>query len=353
MSAQSGSESETTKVIQSAHHTAAVWWLSCLLPEATKFQVNQVPIPPQTPGVYNVLVVAGNLSAFNSDMIHVLIEYWTGAIDPSKLAPKDRKVGGGGWDHVIFTPGPFDYSKGTVCFGDKFARELQRHHGEEKFTVLMPGQTDTLFLTGPSVRFVGAPCWPSSDAGDIYKCAAVYELPDKYKTDLDAKLGPGVATESEYYDAWVGDIKIAMANRCYLGEATARTRLNNDIATIVSALRTLPFHFRQQETRIVVTYGCPDQQLFCDHDSDSRAPMDQFRGVFALPKQLYDYLDGQVDWWIVGATCDKPRARMGKNIKVCSNQYIRSDTGVKDGFQEPFSGMMKFRKPMTAASEVD
>ena len=280
-----------TKMIMSNHRAARVYWLSCLLPEATKFKVNELPCIEDEEGVMRILVICGNLSHFSGDIGDILIEHW---------------ISDGGWNHVIFVPGPIDYGSGPVELGDAYLETLQETMGHDKFTVFSPSVLKAVAFLGPALRFVGAPCWPVDN--NLYKQARVYEMP------------PGIALDDT-------GMATAVADKNFLSDKTAQKRLIGDAAIITMALIESE-DVRHAETRIVVSYGCPDEKLTIDVPSDHI-----YRGAVALgSSKFYKYFQGQVDYWLCGAQTDRPRATMGK-IQVWSNQYREAEYA----FDEPIS----------------
>ena len=272
-------ESDTCKVIDNNCTAIRMYWLSNLLPEATMFKVSEMPAIQSERGVMRILVLAGSISHFSGDILEVLFEHWV------------RQ-----YDHILFLFGPYDVGMGTVSMGEVFCRKLQSKVGEEKLSIFQPGYLDSVLFTGPGVRFVGAPCWPANDEF-IYKEAAVYEE-ERVEND---------AAESVYYKACMN----AVDKKRYLTLKTAAHLLKGDVATIIAALHGAIYK-RIRETRIVVTYGCPDTQL-----SIGVKEGHPFRGDITMgSRNMYAFLEKNVDYWIYGAKGDNPRSRMGPIITL-------------------------------------
>lgn len=340
-------ELTTTKVIRTGHSKLCFWTLSCLLPEATQFKVGEMPrlLPAGTSrteakrqgniikkaDTLYVLVVAGNLSKFAGDIGTFLIDYWIGELGPDPTDPNHEPAKCGGWDHVLFVPGPYDYGMGTLDLGDDMLSIYALRHPEGKFTVFERGVTETVLFLGPSVRFVGAACWPVSD---VYRDAAVYVVTKELSDRVDQAGGSSAA------DILLAKRKIAVAEMSFLRNEDAAELLKMDAAIIVRAFHSLPASAREKETRVVVTYGCPDEQLAVNVSAAH-----PFRGTVSLGSaNIYRYLDTQVDWWVYGARGDASRARMGKNIQTVSNHYATKQQAGNDGFEEPFSRMVEIKK---------
>ncbi len=307
------SESRTCKVVDTNDVAAKVYWFSCLLPEATQFKVNEMPVIQKEKGTLRLLVIAGNLTHFAGDMDTILIEHWKKA-----------------WDHILFVPGPYDYGRGTLCAGDDYCIRLQHLMGQEKFTVFVPGLTDSVLFSGPGLRFIGAPCWPTDP--EIYKEARVYE----------STRGPG--REPLSGSALVKAQVDVIDKKQYVGKSAAEKRLRQDVAVLIVALREVEKK-REQETRIVVTYGCPDEQL-----STSVKHNDPFRGAVTLGSPpVYTYLAQQVDYWIHGAKGDDFRSSISTvigadRIITLNNVYTAINHLNGDGFGVNFADAIKIER---------
>ena len=301
-------ESRTCKVVETSATSARVYWFSCLLPEASHFKVDELPVIKQERGILRLLVIAGNLSHFGGDITVILLEHW-------------KKQ----WDHILFVPGPYEYGKGTVCLGDDYCAMLQQQMGHEKFTVFLPGLTDSVLFRGPNVRVLGAPCWPVGDC-TVYKEARVYEPVSNIETLSGSSLEKA---------------RMGIVNDClYLGKQTAEKRLKRDVATLVVALREVEA-VRAEETRIVVTYGCPDEQLSTEIKHNN-----PFRGTVALGSPaFYTYFGRHVDWWIHGAAGDSVRASMcASRVTTLCNLYTAIHHRHGDGFRERIEKAIHIKK---------
>ncbi len=131
-----------------------------------------------------------------------------------------------------------------------------------------------------------------------------------------------------------------MQDKRYVQKTAACRRLKQDVAVLVTALVHAE-QKRAQETRIVVTYGCPDDQL-----ATTVKHNDPFRGVAHLGGQpVYKYLEGHVDYWIYGAKGDDFRSSMcnGK-IVTLSNIYTAINHLNGDGFGVNFKDSLTIKR---------
>lgn len=314
-------ESKTCKVIDTRDVAARVYWFSCLLPEATHFKVSEMPVIQKEKGVLRLLVIAGSLSHFAGDIGEILLEHWKTA-----------------WDHILYVPGPYEYGSGTLCAGDDQCIMLQHRVGQEKVTVFVPGLTDSVLFTGPGLRFLGAPCWPTDP--EIYREARVYG---------STRFSSSSSSSSSLAGSALLKAQVEMIHdRKYVETAEASTRLRQDVAVLIVALKETE-EKRVRETRIVVTYGCPDEQL-----ATTVKHNDPFRGAVSLgSKAVYDYLGRQVDWWIHGAKGDDFRSSIcGGNIITLNNLYTAINHLNGDGFTVNFADAIKIeRKPVPGAAK--
>ncbi len=129
----------------------------------------------------------------------------------------------------------------------------------------------------------GAPCWPTAQS--TYDKARVYERVTPKQTDTDA-----------------------VAANHLLTKKTAIARLASDVDAILGVL-TSEDGQRTEQTRIVVTYGCPSEE----HSIEVRKS--PFAATVSLGKKsTYTAFDSRVDIWIHGAPADKIVYKMGKVI---------------------------------------
>lgn len=254
---------------------------SCIMPETTQFKLPELPILQKEKGVMRLLIIAGNLTHFLGDLDTVIWEY---------LLEKTHH-----WDHIVFVAGPFDYGLGDVATGDKYLMHLSQLN--DRLTVLssIPGITRCVYFMGPKVRILGAPCWPA-DTQTPYAAASVYEMTPDLSTPM-----------------------LAVGEGHLLTVATARQRLGRDVAAILGELRDNEAT-RSQETRILVTYGCPADAL----TDESPSP---FSAVTSMgTANMYQYYYAHVDQWIYGARGTRTVSTMGPII-CRSNMYVPSALG--------------------------
>jgi hypothetical protein len=182
-----------------------------------------------------------------------------------------------------------------VALGDRYLGILSQYN-PDRFTVLGPRlgphTVDSILFVGPKLLVAGANCWPATEKTYFY--ARVYERdPDVHASEADALLANHLLTE-----------------------ATAATRLREDIASLVHALER-PWKECDVTTRVVVTYGCPSGLL-----SLKNRPSDPFNGTFSSDIATF----ASVDHWIYGANGDATAARLG-NCKTIyrKNLYLSSN----------------------------
>jgi len=245
-------------------------YISCVMPETTQFKVHELEELPKEPGTVRVLVVAGNMSHFASDINRICFEYWLNLNTESPCTH---------WDHIIYVPGPFEYGKGTIDMGDDRC-EMLNMLAPGKLIVMGSSESmvQSVYFDGPGVRFVGAACWPKQAA--VYQMSRVFEIEGSgHKTALDA----------------VG------ANHT-LRAKTANKKLRQDAQCIINTLKKFEDK-SSDEVRVVVTYGCPAEVLASEIKGNGEHP---FSATVKMgSKEDYDYLARHVDYWIYGALGDK------------------------------------------------
>ena len=257
--------------------SALIFNFSSVMPETTGWAVDHLPKWPKQEGQWRILIVTGNVAHFAGDMPLV---FWPLLLNC------------GHWEHVIYVPGLYDYGSGTLQLGDEYLAVLEKF--DSRLTVFGPKcDTKALFLTGPALLVVGAPCFPSTVGS--YVDAHVYERRGT-ESDLNA------VTEEHAVLA-----------------ATAAQRLDADVAMLLATLEreALPQPF----TRVIVTHGCPDEVLAAER---KRSP---FAATVKLGnKRIYRcFAQLAVKYWFCGAPTDKPVAKMDESpTLLCSNCFVPS-----------------------------
>lgn len=238
------------------YHSARVRYVSCLMPEASGFQVDLLPPLPADQGVLRILVVAGNLSHFAGDLDMVLWKHWA----------KEYEI-------MVFVPGPYDYGSGTTRTGDTYCDALCEEI--PSLTVLnahSSGCCDSLYLTGPNLRITGALCWPP--VLGLYKESRVFE--------------PGTNETEDIHN---------VSEKQYLLRDTAQARLDADLAHLLVQAELAK---AADQKLMVVTYGCPSPAMCSTVRSDH-----PFRGYFSASKSFYTFMLSCTRWWVYGARGNK------------------------------------------------
>jgi len=244
------------------------FYCSNIMPEHTKFKVHELPVVPKKEGkkIMRVLIIAGNLSAFASSMNTILFKHF---------------IESGNWEFIVYVPGPYDYTKGTVEMGDERLKMLAQLKSGRIF-VLGHDLVTCIYFSHYKVRLTGAPCWPKK--ANIHHDITIYE-----------QAGSGYSTAFEAVNA-----------RHTLRRKTATERLERDRKLIMDTLKRFEEH-SEDEIRIVVTHGCPSPLLCCEADDGKRGKWEKgFVASFKFgPKEDYDYIFRHVDYWIYGAAGDQ------------------------------------------------
>lgn len=166
------------------------------------------------------------------------------------------------------------------------------------------GMTRCVSFSGPRLCIAGAPMWPSESVEE----ASIFEeisTPSEPASTRKHRLG-------EAYNAVLNGIR--------LRKSMVKWRLHRDVANVRMTFdgRAIARH---QETRIVVSYGCPSELLATDEPRPGMVP---YRGSISLgSKEIYDELDREIDVWIYGSNgnINSSVAKMG-NIVCYRNQFI-------------------------------
>jgi hypothetical protein len=238
-----------------------LYYVSNLMPEGTGFKMTNLPTDPRKTHIFTILIVAGNMTHFAGDLFTLMI---TNFMDL--------------YDHVIYLPGPYDYGKGTDRLGDEMCVALgELRKTDPSLTVIHPG-------VGWGVRFddlfiYGALFWPhdSYDKADVYEARTISPVNDVSEAHI-------VSTQ------------------------VSRKRLQHDLDVLRSC------QFEDAGTTVVVTWGCPAEQLCLESEGRNFYGCVDYDGLqdIKLPKPNY---------WIYGAIGDKERERLGTTI-YCTNSFV-------------------------------
>ena len=267
-----------------------IYTVSCLMPETTGMKVTDLPRLPKRNDSLRILVIAGNLTHLVGDLDTAIIEY---------LVEDPRSC----WDLTIYVPGPWDYGQMDVDGGDEMLNRLSQVF-PEKFICLFPRKTSCVQFANPPVKIIGAPLWPVDP--HIYRTSRIYECTPEHPTP-----------------------KAAIMFASFMTEVTANKRRDRDVAALLSHLRSP--RETPDETRIVVTYGCPYEELAL------KAAAEITTYFCTVPigggKGMNDVIQGNgedgkglgVDHWLVGGHMDGPPfIRKVGNILFHNNRYDSS-----------------------------